>query len=257
MIESDANKEVKFIVSKTRVAPLQTETIPRLELLSALLLSKLIVLVRDSLALDLPRLSMRCYTDSQVALYWIRGTNKEWKPFVNNRVSEIRCRVRPDNWSHCPGASNPADLLSRGLASLELSVSQLWRWGPEWLQASFEPRIESDIWCMPRECSAEFKTTQYHNLLSMESKRAMETILDLAKFSTLSKMIGVTVQILRVVRKFKEWKRCQAKAPTIHSIGERLEVKTLWIKNVQNLLYLRDFETLSKQFNLFQDEKGV
>ena len=165
---------------------------------------------------------MRYYTDSQVALYWIRGT----KSFVNNRVSEIRCRVRPNNWSHCPGASNPADLPSRGLASLELSVSQLWRQGPEWLQASFEPRIESDIRCMPRECSAKLKATQYHNLLSMESKRAMETILDPTKFSTLSKLIGVTVQILRAVRKFKEQKRCQAKAPTIHSIGERLEVET-------------------------------
>ena len=45
---------VRFVVSKTRVAPLQSQTIPRLELLSALLLSKLVTSVVDS---TLPPLS--------------------------------------------------------------------------------------------------------------------------------------------------------------------------------------------------------
>ena len=127
VIESDIDTEVKFVVSKTRVAPLRTQTIPRLELLSAFLLSKLVTSVMEGLSHTLPQVSVRCYTDSQVALSWIRGTNKEWKPFVSNRVSEIRRRVHPEFWSHCPGSSNPADLPSRGLTSLELSVSQLWR----------------------------------------------------------------------------------------------------------------------------------
>lgn len=254
VIESEANREVKFVASKTRVAPLQTQTIPRLELLSAFLLSKLIVSVRDSLDTILPRLAMRCYTDSQVALYWVRGTNKEWKPFVNNRVSEIRCRVHPDLWSHCPGISNPADLPSRGLPSLELAVSQLWRRGPEWMQTGFEPSSESGVQGMPTECSAELKATQYHNLLSTVSKETIEAILDPAKYSTLSKLIGVTVQIIRAVKKFKELKRRQVNAPTNPSIEERVEAETLWAKSAQNQ---RDIKTLTKQFNLFQDEKGV
>ena len=83
MIESDINTEVKFLVSKTRVAPLQTQTIPRLELLSALLLSKLITSVMEALSSTISQLAVRCYTDSLVALFWICGTNKEWKPFVN------------------------------------------------------------------------------------------------------------------------------------------------------------------------------
>ena len=40
---------VRFVAAKTRVAPLHTQTIPRLELLSAFLLSKLVVSVRNSL----------------------------------------------------------------------------------------------------------------------------------------------------------------------------------------------------------------
>ena len=123
VIELDVNTEVKFLVSKTRVALLQPQTIPRLELLSAFLLSKLVSSVIDSLSHTLlPQVSVRCYTDSQVALFRIRGTMKEWKPFVNNRVREIRSRVHPDHWSHCPGSSNPADLPSRGLTSLKQQI---------------------------------------------------------------------------------------------------------------------------------------
>ena len=121
------------MVSKTRVAPLQPQTIPRLELLLAFLLAKLIVSVSSSLKPVLPQLEVKCYTDSQVALYWICGISKEWKPFVQNRVKDIRQNVHPDRWSHCPGISNPADLPSWGLPAVEFSVNQLWRRGPEWI----------------------------------------------------------------------------------------------------------------------------
>lgn len=48
-IEDDTQVCVRFVAAKTRVAPLGGMTIPRLELLSALLLSKLIVSVRIAL----------------------------------------------------------------------------------------------------------------------------------------------------------------------------------------------------------------
>ena len=89
-VESEVARKVVFIASKTRVAPLKTQTIHRLKLLSALLLSWLISSVQSNLglALDLSLSSQICYTDSQVALYWIHGT--KWKLLVKNRVTEIR-----------------------------------------------------------------------------------------------------------------------------------------------------------------------
>ena len=81
--------EVKFVVAKTRVAPLTSQTIPRLELLSAFLLSKLITSVIDSLSPTLTELSLKCYTDSQVALFWAWDYERV-ETIVNNRVREIR-----------------------------------------------------------------------------------------------------------------------------------------------------------------------
>ena len=90
MLRTSTGVVVRFVVSKTRVAPLQLQTIPHLELLAAFLLSKLIVSVVNSLKPTLSQVDVRCYTDSQIALYWIWGTTREWKPFVQNRVGEIR-----------------------------------------------------------------------------------------------------------------------------------------------------------------------
>ena len=95
----------QFIAARTRVAPLQTITIPRLELLSALLLSRLLATVSSALEYTLPDLEIECYTDSTLALYWIKGANKEWRPFVHNRVNEIRKTTSLEMWHHFPGVT--------------------------------------------------------------------------------------------------------------------------------------------------------
>ena len=120
LMKTDTNHYVKFITSKTRVSPIHGQTIPRLELLSALLLAKLITSVTHSLESELPLNHSRCFTDAKGALFWIQGFGKEWKPFVQNRVNEIRKLLPIDCWNHCSGRDSPADIPSRGLAPLEL-----------------------------------------------------------------------------------------------------------------------------------------
>lgn len=255
VIESGVSTEVKFLVAKTRVAPLQSHTIPRLELLSALLLSRLISSVADCLQSILPDFSLRCYSDSQVALFWIQGITKEWKPFVNNRVKEIRNSVGPNRWRHCPGSSNPADLPSRGLSCLELSVSRLWRSGPEWLLAGFEPASQTQVQgaCMPDECAAELKAAQSHILVSVESSVSVGSILDPTKFRTLTRLVGVTAMILKAVRRFKNAK--SADQPPVHIMDERRRAELLWVKCAQRTI--SDVKDLTKRLNLFRDEQGV
>ena len=129
-IETAEDVQLKFVTSKTRVAPLVKQTIPRLELLSALILARLISHVRSSLKEFIQISHVRCWTDYEVALHWIRGESRKWKQFVQNRALEIRSLIPPEAWSHCSSKDNPADIPLSGTSPAALSES-MWFPGPE------------------------------------------------------------------------------------------------------------------------------
>ena len=81
------------------------------------------------------------------------GVNKEWKPFVQNHVNEIRQKTSPDLWYYCPGATNPVDIPSRGITMSELHMSLLWQHGPDWLKNSSILGDTDEHSEMPEECS--------------------------------------------------------------------------------------------------------
>ena len=82
----DENYSCSLVASKTRVAPIQTQTILRLELLGALLLARPMESVQSCLSCVNESI---CFTDSLIVLHWIKGVEKNWKLFVQNRVKEI------------------------------------------------------------------------------------------------------------------------------------------------------------------------
>ena len=129
--KSESSIDVKFVTAKTRITPVSGMSIPRLELLSALLLSASTTdASRSEMSLDKPV----CFTDSKEAsVFWIKGTNHKWKQFVENRVSTIGTLVPPQHWDHCPGAENPVNIPLRGMAALTLSETPLWLEGSHWL----------------------------------------------------------------------------------------------------------------------------
>ena len=50
---------------------------------------------------------------SEISLYWIKGVNKEWKAWVENRVNAVRCDSSVNDWNYVPGNLNPADIPTR------------------------------------------------------------------------------------------------------------------------------------------------
>lgn len=72
--ETTSNLQQVFLASKSRVAPLSNETIPRLELLAAAILARLISAVNLSLEREVPIKKITCWSDSEIALCWIKGT---------------------------------------------------------------------------------------------------------------------------------------------------------------------------------------
>ena len=128
----DGSVATSLVIAKAKIAPLKKLTLPRWELLGCLLCSRLLVFARD--ALQLPQDCVHCcWTDSMIALSWIRSHPSRWKTFMANRVAEIQSLTSSDNWFHYPGSENPADLLTRGLTAEELVNSNVWLHGPKFL----------------------------------------------------------------------------------------------------------------------------
>jgi hypothetical protein len=70
--------------------------------------------------------------DSEIVLSYIRNESCRFHVFVANRISEIRNLTEPDQWKFVAGEINPADIVSRGIASPGLMTSS-WFCGPKFL----------------------------------------------------------------------------------------------------------------------------
>ena len=116
------------------MAPLKTVTIPKLELSSAVLLSKLLSTVCKELGIKPCKMFAWC--DSTVALNWISTSPHKLKTIVANRVISITEKVPATQWRHVSSADNPADIGSRGCTFKNLVDSVLWWNGPSWLLLS-------------------------------------------------------------------------------------------------------------------------
>ena len=130
--------DVRFVSSKSKVAPSKKETIPRLELMSAKPLAKLVNTVRNALLSSLigKAFEIIYWVDSLATLCCIQN-QKPWKQLTIRQLSN------KDQWRFYPGALNRSDLPTSGKYGKNLPSNKLWREGPEFLKKSRDHWPES------------------------------------------------------------------------------------------------------------------
>ena len=139
----DGTRSSRLIASKSKVAPLLPMTVPRLELMAAVLGLRLTQNVLRAFVMNMQDVSF--YSDSADVLWWIRGYGRDFRPFIANRIGEVQMYSNPAQWQHVPTAENPADLCTRGATPLQLSESTLWWNGPVWLVQDTSPWPQMDL----------------------------------------------------------------------------------------------------------------
>ncbi|GFR05228.1 integrase catalytic domain-containing protein [Trichonephila clavata] len=186
--------ETSFICSKSRVAPLKSLTLPRLELTAVLLSARLAKQVSSCLKFNA---NIYYWTDSLISYYWTCGDSSAIKPYVKNLVQEIQLLSDPSQWGHCPGKDNPADLISRGTSAVKLAQNELWWHGPPWLKLAPDhwPNRQRDI--LDSElCSEEL---EYRSSVRVAVTQQRESLVDINRFSSLKKLLKVTAWVFRFV----------------------------------------------------------
>ena len=82
-------RQSSFIMSKTRVAPLKELTLPKLELMAAVVGTRLLKCILHSLLPIYTDIPFYMWSDSQIVLYWI-NSSKRLLQFVSHRITEIQ-----------------------------------------------------------------------------------------------------------------------------------------------------------------------
>ena len=261
-----------LVASKSRVTPLAPMSIPRLELIAALILARLITSVKEALKSVISIDQVHCWTDSITVFYWLQA-DKEYKQFVQNRVDEILRLTEAKNWRHCPGIENPADIGSRGRLASELVNNKMWWEGPNWLRESPEhyPKAQAsdEPADLPDECTKEVRarqqTRENHTHGTVLVNAAQETathrstklleVIDCARYSTCTKLFRVTALVLKFVSILKERRDKSRSAPGELSSKEISEARKTWIREIQR--QSKEQNTLTQQLGLYKDEDDI
>lgn len=190
-------------MSKSKVAPLKTLTLPILELLAAVVGSKLSKYVKDKIRLNFEQVEIILWSDSQIVLSWL-SSKKSLPRIVESKVKRITSLTSGCEWKYCPTSSNPADLLTRGITAESLRNNALWFIGQPWL---LEEQSQWPQWKQEkREAPEQFEEPiNIMSNVSVENKTAsILNAIDVENFSTIDKLSKVIAWVNRFKNVFKE-----------------------------------------------------
>ncbi|XP_015123970.1 uncharacterized protein LOC107046028 [Diachasma alloeum] len=169
-----------LVCAQTKVAPLKRMTVPRLELTAPVMLTQSVVATQQMLELN--EVKTYLWSDSSVALAWIKSHPSRWKDFVQNRAMKSR---------------NPFQILFGETSAVK----------------KIQPSSPIDSLA---EASIEARPSPSHQT-TIKVNAVVEL---LNRYSTLSKVLQVTATLNRAIDTFRRQPVSQAPVLTSTELNE-------------------------------------
>ena len=239
--------------SKTRVAPLKITSIPRLELMAALIGTRFAKFICDNHKITI---SKKFYwSDSKTVLRWINSDHRKYSQFVAFRITEILELSSIKDWRWIPTKHNVADEATKWARKPKVATTSRWFQGPEFL---YRPQ---DDWQSAQAFNEDTTEERIHELFQTTVK---ENLIDEKRFSKWNRILRATAYVLRFI------KNCRTKQISKGEliIEELLKAENFLFRQVQVQHYASEIalinfkKQISKSSELytkspFIDEFGV
>ena len=96
--DRSGNTKCSFVMGKSRLAPMKSVTVLRMELSAAVVATRLDTMSRKELSLPISESFF--WTDSTCVLRYIENEDKRFQTFVANRIATIHEASSPDQWRY-------------------------------------------------------------------------------------------------------------------------------------------------------------
>ncbi|KRY47805.1 hypothetical protein T03_15691 [Trichinella britovi] len=224
-----------------------TLSLPRLELMGALVAARLVHYTQR--AHSLPIHSITCWCDSEVALSWIQQL------------------VEPASWRHCSGKGNLADWLSRGVTVTKLAEGNVSWHGPTWLARPQQtwPRRQENHKRNPLIPPGEERTTKHATCASM-TVQTTEEPLHPGRYGNIEKLFRISAYCRRFAM------NCRSLVSARHggnlTTWELHKAEEMWVRRTQEEEVQAEIQALVRhgrvaehsrisQLDHYLDERGV
>ncbi|XP_062710901.1 uncharacterized protein LOC134288972 [Aedes albopictus] len=186
----DDHVRCSLVMARSKVAPLKQQSIPRLELMAAVLGAKLLTTVRENHSITVHRQFL--WTDSQTVLSWIRSDQHKYKQAVAFKIGEILENTSVADWRWVPTKMNIADVLTKWGEGPPLESDSQWFRGPDFL---YEPE---NVWPVPNVPSANTAEEMKARFLFHDGNPSGPAI-DVGVTNRWKKLVRITAAVLRFV----------------------------------------------------------
>lgn len=192
-ISTENNIVCSLVGSKTRVAPLRMTSIPRLELMAALIGARFANNIIKSHSIQIQNKFF--WSDSKTVISWLTHSNKKYHQFVALRISEILETTELENWHWIPGKLNVADEATKWAKRPDISPNGRWFKGPEFLLTSENEWPEETV--VLQQPDTEIK--EYVYVISNDIP-----VIDANRFSKWKRLLRACAYVLRFITLLKK-----------------------------------------------------